>query len=265
MDDTKRRGPQEWGPGFITAWRTLTVIPIPGEEAGHLAAALKWFPMVGFILATIMLGLARIFTFGAGNDWPMGTAVLLTVASVALTGGLHIDGVADWADAFWQSRTRERTLAIMKDSRVGAYGLMAVVCVLLAKFVCIARLVAHDEYRWIVAALMLSRCVQVALAVRHPYARTDGGTAESFVGDAEPRDVKIAAGSTLILMVCFGGLQAGWVVAILACLALGWGFGNWCQKRVGGMTGDLLGTAGELSEILVLFVGAGWFVPGGGA
>ena len=262
MDNAKRRGAQEWGPGFITAWRTLTVIPIPGEDAGTLAAALKWFPLVGFVLATIMLGLARIFTFGVGNDWPMGTAVLLTVASVALTGGLHLDGVADWADAFWQPRPRERTLEIMKDSRVGAYGLMAVVCVVLAKFVCIARLVAHDEYRWIVAALMLSRCVQVALAVRHPYARADGGTAESFVGDAEQRDLRIAAAITAVLMVCFGGLQAGWVVAILACAVLVWGFGHWCQKRVGGMTGDLLGTAGELSEILVLFVGAGWFVPG---
>ncbi|MEI8191050.1 MAG: adenosylcobinamide-GDP ribazoletransferase [candidate division NC10 bacterium] len=108
--------------GFITAFRTLTIIPLPGKDVEKFSSALFFFPVVGGLV-----GLLTAFAgWGVGHwlRWPFGAGVAAVALSTVVTGGLHLDGLADGFDSLG-GRTRERKLEIMKDPRVGSFGVMA--------------------------------------------------------------------------------------------------------------------------------------------
>ncbi|MHC4917795.1 MAG: adenosylcobinamide-GDP ribazoletransferase [Planctomycetota bacterium] len=241
--------------GLVTAIRTLTIVPVPGKEAERAASALPWFPLVGALLGALLwalpAGWAALFRAIA---WPGGMALVMLALWTVLTGGLHLDGLADWADGFFGSRDREKTLAIMKDSRVGAFGAIALVVVLLAKWAALSRLVeGGGEWalaRWLIAVLASSRAVQVDLAASLPYARPEGGTAGRFTEGAGLRHRVAALAVALVLSVlACGPLGAA---ATVAAWLLGRAFAWYCRRRVGGITGDLLGAATEIVEVVLL-------------
>jgi adenosylcobinamide-GDP ribazoletransferase len=175
----------------------------------------------------------------------------MVAGGVLLTRGFHLDGLADAADALGSLAPRERMLAIMKDSAVGAFGVLALVLTLGAKWIAVARLVESGTGVWIVAAYVVSRAAQVELAVVLPYARAEGGTARAFVRDARGvhRLVAWTLAFLMITLVCgpagVAVLVGGWLLA----RALGWRF----MKMLGGVTGDLLGATSEIVETAVLF------------
>jgi adenosylcobinamide-GDP ribazoletransferase len=242
--------------GFVTAVRTLTILPVPGKDSERLASALPWFPLVGGLLGAALYGLAR-----AAGLLPDGVsaaavgAVALLVAGTVLTRGLHLDGLADFADGFGGSRDRERVLAIMKDSSVGAFGAVALTVVLVAKFAAFHSILGLKLWEWVPVALIVSRTVQVELAAALPYARPEGGTAGSFVQGSRGWHRFVAAVVGLALCVGAAGpagaaaLPAGWIVARL--------LGVWYKRRVGGITGDLLGATSEMVETALLLAAAG--------
>jgi adenosylcobinamide-GDP ribazoletransferase len=235
--------------GLVTALRTLTILPVPGREAQDLARALPWFPLAGCLLGLMLWGMALGFDLISGG-WPAGAAVVVAAGGAVLTRGLHLDGLADWADGFGGGRDRERTLAIMKDPHVGAFGVMAIILVLMAKWVACARLMEVGSLSWVVSACIVSRSAVVELAVCLPYARAEGGTAGPFVNRALPAHRFKALALALVLVLACNGL-AGAVVLFggwAACRLLG----LWFFNRVGGVTGDLLGTCCELVETGVL-------------
>ena len=139
----------------------------------------------------------------------------------------------------------------MKDPQVGAFGALAVVAVLLCKWVALTRLAEFGMLIWIVTAYVVSRTMMVDLAVRLPYARKEG-TGASFVKNASPWHLLASTilGLALVLLVC-GPYGA-------ACFALGWivsaVFGVWCSRQLGGVTGDLLGACSEMVETAILIV-----------
>jgi adenosylcobinamide-GDP ribazoletransferase len=240
--------------GLVTAFRTLTILPMPGNEIDKPANALPWFPVVGAVLGILICGLVAIVehvTNGSG-----GLAIIAITLSVFLTRGLHLDGLADCADAFWGGWDRDRVLAIMKDSALGTFGTIALVLVLLAKWCSIAALVDNGSLHWIIVAMVISRAVQVDLAVTHDYARPEGGTGATFIKDAKREHWIPAAWSTVALVVIFGGFAWRPVIAIFLALALGRGFGRLCRQKAGGMTGDLLGAASEITETAILLLAA---------
>ncbi|MBN1673960.1 MAG: adenosylcobinamide-GDP ribazoletransferase [Kiritimatiellae bacterium] len=240
--------------GLITALRTLTGIPVPGRDANRLSAALPWFPLVGLMVGALLYGAGWVVQRYVAPDWPAAVALTVVVLQVLITRGLHLDGVADWADGFWGARDRAKVLAIMKDPRIGSFGMAAASLTLLAKWTAFARLAALGMLAWVIAACVVSRTVLVALAARLPYARVEHGTAGSFVEGARVWHYLIASGSALVLLTAgFGpaggvALGVGWLAACV--------FGLWCRRRVGGITGDLLGAANELVELLILFAAA---------
>jgi adenosylcobinamide-GDP ribazoletransferase len=194
-------------------------------------------------------GLALGFDF-VSDGWPAGAAMVAVAGVTILTRGFHLDGLADWADGFGGGRDKERTLAIMKDPHTGAFGVMAIILVLMAKWVACSRLMETGSMSWIVPACIVSRAAVAELAVCLPYARMEGGTAGPFVDRALPAHRFKALASALLLVVVFKGL-AGTVVFMggwAACRLLG----LWFLKRVGGVTGDLLGACCELVETGVL-------------
>lgn len=237
--------------GLVTAVRTLTIIPVPGPEAQDMSRALPWFPLVGALLGYLLWGLAEIFGTLSG-PWPEGSALVVVAGSALLTRGLHLDGLADWADGFGGGRDRERMLAIMKDSHIGAFGVAAMVIILLAKWTACVRLAETGTLSWLITAYITSRFAMAELAVCLPYARSEGGTGRPFVTSARSSDRFQALGAAGLLVIIVSG------AAGLVMLACGWGIcrllGGWFNRRVGGVTGDLLGACCELTEAGVLIL-----------
>lgn len=234
---------------LLSAIRILTIIPLPGRDAGFSAAALPWFPVVGAALGAACWALA----VAAGPDWAEGTAIASVILATLLTGGLHLDGLADAADGLGGGRDRETALAIMKDSRTGAFGVIAIALALIAKTVATARLIASGGIVWLVAAAAISRFVQIDLMVRLPYARTEGTAAALAHGARRAHWILgLATCATIILPLC-GALGA---LALVAAFCLSLTLGHWFKRRVGGVTGDLLGAASEICETVILLCAA---------
>lgn len=241
--------------GLITAFRTLTVLPVPGREADRLSASLSWFPVVGAVLGGLLYTVASFPGWLGRPGWPEATAAAVLVLSCLLTRGLHLDGVADWADAAWGGRDREQRLRILKDSAIGAFGAIALVLVLLVKWVLLVRLLEVGGARWIPAAMVISRTLQVDAAVAHPYARAEGGTAAAFVSGATWRHGMgaLMLACPLLILCCEFDWQC--VAALVPAWVLGRVYGVHARARFGGITGDLLGAGSELTEIAVLTIG----------
>jgi len=249
---TKKR---EFVQGLITALQTLTILPVPGRGAQRMGAALPWFPLVGFLLG-MLVALAGLLTIRISAGWSHAAGFVMLAAGIVLTRALHLDGIADWADGFWGGFDRARVLAIMKDSQLGTFGTVALIWLLLGKWMALARLAAYGGWGWIVGAFVISRTMQVVLAAAHPYARTEAGTASPFVTETTVSSAIWVMAEAAILLTIVFGLSLSWPLV----LAGAWGttrlFGIWCVRRVGGVTGDLLGACSELAELGVLFAGA---------
>ncbi len=235
---------------LITALRTLTIIPVPGREEYNLASSLPFFPIVGALLGTVAAGVA--FLCGGMLGWHIGGGVLALLASTFLTRGLHLDGLADTFDALGAGGNRENMLKIMKDPRTGSFGTAAIGLAFLLKAVAFARLSESGYWGFILVPFICSRMVQVRLAVCLPYARQEQGIGGPFVNDARHHHF-LASFIIAAFLVCASGLLHGLVALVIAYLLSIW-LASWMKRVFGGVTGDLLGMGGEVSEIVILLI-----------
>jgi adenosylcobinamide-GDP ribazoletransferase len=235
--------------GLVTAFRTLTIFPVPGRETPDHSSALPFFPVVGLSLGLVLWIISLVNRLMADGGWPMGVAALMLLAGVICTRSLHLDGLADLTDALGGGWDRDRRLEIMKDSSLGVFGAVAIILVLLCKWLAFARLIAADSVIWVVFIFMASRTMQVNLAVKLPYARSEGGTAISFVQNATGLQRAIALCLSLIVALAYGPIGL-FLLALAETLT--WLYGNWCRRHLGGITGDLLGAGNEVIEVVLL-------------
>lgn len=233
---------------FLLALQFLTCLPIslkaaPGPaDWGRSALA---YPLVGLLIGLLLAGLQQL----VGHADPLLQAALLTATWALITGGLHLDGLADSADAWVGGHgDRERTMTIMKDPRSGPAAVSTLVLVLLLKFVALAALVKAGAWPVLLLAPVLGRSALVALLLSTPYVRAGG------MGSAISAHLPRAAAVLALLLVAAGALVAGMAGALaLAAAAVAWLGLRWMMmRRLGGMTGDTLGAAVELTEIAVL-------------
>ncbi len=237
--------------GFINAIRTLTIISVPGDESRDLSSSLPWFPVVGLALGLILLFMGVIWAKIFVPGWPEGGAIILLTAGIIITGGLHLDGLADWADAIGGGQKRENRLLILKDSHLGTFGVLALIIVLLVKWVALKRLLSFGSKIWLLPVFIISRDKMVELITTLPYARSGDGMARPFVDGASPNQRIWAHAISIFFCLCFGpaGLAlfgAGWIMAGLS--------GVLYQRWFGGITGDLLGTTNEMVESSLLML-----------
>jgi len=242
--------------GLATAMRTLSILPVPGKDADNLSTALPWFPIVGLVLGAMLHGAAALCGNTPFGQWPEATAALLLAMGIVLTRGLHLDGLGDWADGFWGGRDRESVLRIMKDSQLGTFGVCALIFILLTQWVALTRLVGTGASKWIIAAYIISRAVQVNLAVSFPYARKEGGTGAPFVRDASARHLLLCILISIALLIFVYGVHWTPLALLVGGFVMAQTFGFWCKKRVGGVTGDLLGASSVLVETSVMVAAA---------
>jgi len=233
---------------LVSAIRTLSIVPVPGTDTDKFETALPWFPLVGAGLGLAGVGMLRSAPWVGAE-----LAAALTVALLAiLTGALHLDGLADSADGLGCRGDRERILRVMKDSSVGAFGVIALILLLLIKWTALSSLAACGGVGWLVVACVVSRSMLSVLCVTQPYARAEGTAAGIVEGARLPHAVLAVALAGLLAWVSAGTpALAALVLALPATLALG----AWSRHRIGGITGDILGATCELLETAVL-VGA---------
>lgn len=230
---------------FVSAMRTLTAIPVPGKDCEPFEDSLYAFPLVGAVLGALLCALAALL-FGA---LPVGVvAALLLIAQTLLTRGFHLDGVADAADGFGGGYTKARSLEIMKDSQIGAFGALALILTMLLKFALFSELLNARAVPALFATMVISRTAQVFQCVVWPYARPTG-TAAATVQKSTRKHLSIA----LLLgggLLCLSGIS--FLILLPVGLGAAWLWGRYCQMRVGGITGDLLGASSEIVELTVL-------------
>lgn len=230
---------------MIAALAFLT--PLGGART-PTPVAVRWFPLVGLLVGLCVGGVWR----GGAVLWaPAVAAGVAVVADLALTGMLHVDGLADSADGLLPHLPRERRLAVMAEPTVGAFGATVVVATLLLRWAALASMAADI---WLVAGLWaLSRSLMAIVLVRVPYAR-DGGLASAFrgAGGAVAAMAGMLAGGVLVVAAVG---PPGLAVVVAACAA-GTGVVALAVHRLGGSTGDVLGAAGVVAETVGLVVAA---------
>jgi len=231
----------------------LTRLPVPGPPiagAADVGRAAIFFPVVGALLGSLLAGAARAL---APRVPPLALAVLLVLLLAALTGALHLDGLADTADGFGGGRTREDVLRIMRDHAVGAYGATALALVLLLDAALLAALLERGRAApWLAVAPALGRWVPVPLSRFLPYARAGGGLGASVTEHGGA--VELAGATALALAAAVGLAGAAGLLAFAAVALLALALGALCRRRIGGVTGDTLGAGVELAQAVVLLV-----------
>ena len=249
------RSKEQYGE-LVSAVRFLTILPLP--DRGQLAAddmvtpplirGSGYFPLVGLLLALLLW----LLTFIAGFFIPaLALAALVVVALIVLTGGLHLDGLMDTCDGLFGGTSREHKLEIMRDSRVGSFGVLGGIGILLLKFAFFASLGAHFLPAALLIALPSARWGML-LAVRvFPSARP-GGLGASFRSTAV-RNRLLLAGITSLIIALLAGRLVGlfaWLGATIVSLILG----EWMTRNLGGLTGDTYGAIVEVAEVIALLV-----------
>ena len=230
------------------AFMLLTRLPAGrlGGEPPELAAA-KWaFPLTGLIVGG---SFASVYVTMSNLALPASLAAILALGvSVMMTGGLHEDGLADCADGFGGGQTKDQKLAIMKDSRVGSYGVLALVLVIAARMMALATLPATAQSLiLLISVAMISRMMMVVCLDWLPSARAEGLGHEA--GKDGGLSVFVAAGLCVPAMLFSGDFILFGLAALCgAAVIVGWT----ANRQIGGQTGDVCGAVQILSET------AGW-------
>jgi adenosylcobinamide-GDP ribazoletransferase len=239
--------------GFISALQFLTIIPIGKHGTFDAKRMVPFFPVVGLILGALL----AIFDQAVLRLWPAPVAALLDVVFLTIvTGALHIDGLGDTADGLYGNWPREKALAIMKDSRTGVMGLVAIVMGLSIKW---GGMMCLDTHRSLLLIIIPSyaRGGMIAGIRFLEYGRPEGGTGHALFNEA----LHPFAFMGLIIPValsCFSGWRGIWLNFIFVFLTITILF--FYKKRIGCITGDMLGAMAEVLEaMLFLLVSVGGF------
>jgi len=235
--------------GLIFAIQFLTRIPIPLVVAPDERIArygLILFPFVGWLIGGILYSLCALILL-AGTFNPLTIAVILVTAETLLTGAFHLDGLADTFDAFFSTaKTPEKKLEIMKDSRIGVMGAVALVLSLLLKITLAADIVARGHSFILLLYPVIGRWSQVVLCTFSPYVRTTGIVhLFSLAGD---KKTLLLASLFLVPFLILPGSAAS-LAGVAAFLYL---YRRYVHRHIEGITGDVLGSASVLTEVIFL-------------
>jgi adenosylcobinamide-GDP ribazoletransferase len=240
---------------FLTAIMFYTRIPVPrwvAYDANNLNAATRYFPLVGYIVAFVSWLVYIVCQYIYSVEI---SVIMSTLAGVLLTGAFHEDGLADVCDGFGGGWTKERILSIMKDSRVGTYGVVGLIFILLLKFFSLVQLSMSDFWYFglvLLVAHALSRGAAVFIIYTSIYAREDADSkAKPVAQQLSTRNLVMA---TLLAVIPLAGLMyinVFFLLIIIPVISLTvylyWYFNKW----IGGYTGDCLGATQQLNEVVI--------------
>lgn len=240
--------------GLWLAIRYLTILPVPvsaGRRTLPPGRAAGWFPLVGLALGALI---AAVDGLAVQCFAPLVSAVLTVTVWKVATGGLHLDGLADCLDGL-MGRDRDQRLAIMRDSRIGTFGALGLVLFLALEIAAVAESPPAFRWRLLVTAPAVGRAVPAVLARLFGAARPEGQGA-AFVTSVRVSATVIAlAGAALVATAVLGARGAvAAALAVVVAIGVAWFF----ARRLGGVTGDVLGAAIETTEVIVILAVLAW-------
>jgi adenosylcobinamide-GDP ribazoletransferase len=236
---------------YLIAIQFLTIIPLPfntrcrKEDLGRSTAC---FPLVGLTIGGLLLGLDWLI-----DPWlnrPL-TAALLVTALAVISGALHLDGLADVCDGLAARGNRERFLAVMKDSHVGAVGAAGLALGLLLKWQALLAVPAETTWQALLLFPTLGRCSQVLAMAGAKHARQDG-LGSAFIQGMAAWHLVVAL--CITVASCLALLPVKGMIALTAVFAVTLIVKGYFQNRLGGLTGDIIGCICEISEIITLII-----------
>ena len=243
--------------GFLAELRLalsfLTILPVIDQRPASeetVAASFVWFPVVGFLIGVTLVGedwiLAHVFA-------QVIRSVLIVASLTIVTGAVHLDGLADTADALGAGRDRERALDILRDSRVGTFGASAIFFDLTLKILALSTLAGTRRYAALIIAPTLARFAMVMVGVGIPYLR-ESGAGTAFLNSQSLGWRRRVAVVFLIIdcAILVSPFRTVGVLAVSIALLIAFLMHLFYRRWLGGVTGDLVGACGEVIEIAVL-------------
>jgi adenosylcobinamide-GDP ribazoletransferase len=237
---------------FFQALSFLTILPVgqlPVPEEKGLARSMAFFPLVGLLIGLLL----AIAYFLLSLLFSKSLVLWLTLGCLALlTRCLHLDGFADTVDGFAAGGPKEKILEVMRDSRIGAFGVVGLILLIGAKYLALDQIVGPSIPRSLILMTVMGRHSMVWVCFRSPYARSGGGLAKPFAENLTAREMIFSSASALGIGLLLWGLEGGLVFLGIGLFSLV--FRLFFLKKLNGVTGDILGAANELSELLCLLL-----------
>jgi adenosylcobinamide-GDP ribazoletransferase len=241
-----------WIEDFLVAIQFLARLPVPrvSFDPDSLARAAKFFPVVGLIIGLGASVLQRITAPHLSH--PL-VALLVLTFLILITSGLHEDGLADTADGFGGGWNREQVLTILRDSRIGSFGALALVVSVLARFLLLSTLPVNRFTAFIVSAHVLCRWTTLPLSYFLAPAREGDGQ-----GARIAQKISLASlllGTLLSFAIVFYFMRIEFWIPVFVTLVITALSGLYYSRRIGGVTGDCFGATNQLTEIAIYFCG----------
>ncbi|GAB6100490.1 adenosylcobinamide-GDP ribazoletransferase [Halanaerocella petrolearia] len=236
---------------FLLALQFITRIPVKHElnyDEQAIGASMAYYPVIGTLLGAILVAINQL---GAVYFPPLVRNAFLIIGMVVLTGGLHLDGLMDTCDGIFSGRDKERILDIMRDSRVGAFGVIGLVLLLLLKFSLLIESPTRYKGLILLYTLTISRWAMVYVAFLYPYPRQEG-LGKVYQEHLELRHFLLATSWTLLVGVFLFRIHgilillASWLATIVLSRII--------MVKIDGLTGDNYGAVNEVIEVVSLLV-----------
>lgn len=251
---------------LLMSFMTRLYVPKVEYDELKLGKSMKYFPIVGFIIGILLYFTASLFlkfTYSLNL-----TIIFVILLEIVLTGGIHLDGLADTFDGIFSYRSKQKMLEIMKDSRIGTNGVLALIMYFLLKFVLlqtIAQNLGMDYFLYVVFSYpIIARLCSVVSCASAPYARASG-MAKSFIENTNFFSLIVAFFLTLVLtqiplllanisLDLYFHIFVSMLIIFLIMISISYLFSKLMTKKIGGITGDTLGALLELSQLLYLLL-----------
>ena len=235
---------------FILMIQLMTRIPLPimvKVDEKKLGKGNIFFPVIGAVIGLIMAGVSWVLArfFGLGQLY----AILVMLTYLWASGGLHIDGLSDTFDGLWSNRPRDRMLEIMRDSRVGVYGVLILILTIIIWIVGLTEL--GGGWQYLILIPMLGRYGAVVANSISNYAREEG-MGKYFVQFCGGRELLLTSLYTWPVTYWLIGLKGIWI--LLTVIIFTYLLVRWVKKKIGGITGDIIGATIELNQLLIIFI-----------
>jgi adenosylcobinamide-GDP ribazoletransferase len=229
----------------------MTRIPIPINidiQREDFQKIVKFFPIIGLVIGLIEAFIYYILTHISTH---MIASFMTIVSHIAITGAMHIDGLGDTADGIFSGRSREKMLEIMKDSRLGTFGALAIIVVVVGKILMLMEIPQNSVITVIILAPVVSRTMNIFLMYHRKYARATEGMGDLFIGVLKKENAIIAVILGCLITIAVGQLQG--VKMLIIGFTFTIFFRSYIEAKIGGITGDILGASDELNEFIIYF------------